>query len=211
MGIIDALGSAIACLLVTCFVGEISYRSYRSFVDVGELEEVPLNQHGMPDLRQYKSAALFLYNTTVAEHHEFLHDVKVANQKHPVTVFQLECANGGRERKSLCSMYGHGQVHEYEEPPVMFFHKGEWSESYHDDIQTKEVPKPEGRRQRVAAIVKWLDVADRRGRAKLDERQEMLDRLRYEEGPSQVYRRKMMEEQAKKAADEKKKDGKKEL
>ena len=81
-GFCSALSSAIACLIGTAFIAEIGYRQYEALLGSfgnHELEEAPLNQYGVVDLRKHKSAALFLYNTTVEEQHHFLHDVKLAN------------------------------------------------------------------------------------------------------------------------------------
>ena len=192
--ICNTIGSVLVCLIVSFVAGEIVFRQYNSFFDVEEMQEAPLNRYNLVDFgKKKKSAALFLYNETVDAHHTFLHDVRTANQGHAVDVYQLECT----AHKSICSSFGHGQVHEYEEPPVMFFHHNEWSESYHDDMQTGKVPKPQSRATRVAAIVSWLDAASTRGGDKLAEREMMINRLRSEKSPSQRMRE-MMDEQAKK-------------
>ena len=196
-GICQGLVSAVACLIGTCIIGEIGYRQYNAMTRFDELPVCPLNQHGVPLLHKLKSAAVFLYNASVDEHHEFLHDVGIANSRHAVTVYQLECTT----HRSVCGMYGHGQVHEYEEPPVMFFHKGEWSESYHDDLQQGFIPKPKDRQQRVKAIVKWLDAADARGADKIFEREQKISEMNSMLPPS----KRMMREAIKKAEEEKKK------
>lgn len=189
----NMIGAAIACLIGTCIVAELAYRGATYVNDFDELPEVPLNQYNVISLRKYESAGVFLFNHSVEAHHEFLHDVKIANSRHAVTVFQLDCMN----HKSVCGSLGHGQMHEYEEPPVLFYHKGEWSESYHDDLQQDIVPKPESRRQRVKTIVAWLDQAHKRGRDKLHEREMMLNRLSSVESPSQRMMREMREKNEK--------------
>lgn len=188
------LGAGLVCMIGSGIVAEFGYRSVKYFTEHDELDEVPLNQYDVIDLRKYESAAVFLFNHTVDAHHEFLHDVKVANARHPVAVFQLDCV----DHRSICGTLGHGQMHEYEEPPVLFYHKGEWSESYHDDIQTKKVPKPESRRQRVKTIVKWLDNAHGRGSKKIFDREMYLNNLRAMESPSQRMMREHRENMAKK-------------
>jgi hypothetical protein len=102
--ICTGLMSAFACIISTCVVAEFGYRFHTHLHHFDELDEAPLNGYGVVDLREHKSAALFLYNTTVEHHHDFLHDVKVANARHPVPVFQLECTY----HKSICGSYRHG-------------------------------------------------------------------------------------------------------
>jgi hypothetical protein len=95
-------------------------------------------------------------------------------------------------------------VYEYEEPPVMFFHRGEWSESYHDDLQQGFVPKPSGSRARAKAIVAWLDKAHQRGGDRIQERERKLASM---ESPTQIMRRELLAKEMKK----KEEKGKKEL
>lgn len=108
---------------------------------------------------------LFLYNSTISSHIEFLHDVRVANWRHDVRFFKQDCT----ERRELCAYFGHGETHAYD-PPLLFFHKGEWSESFHDEIQLGEHPSPASRRQRVKAMVRWIDRAAPRAATKLHDR-----------------------------------------
>ena len=78
----------------------------------------------------------------------------------------------------------------------MMFRYAEWSESYHDDLQQGILPKPENRRQRVRALVKWLDRASDRAHHKLIERENMIMRMRSEGSPTQRMMEKMQKEQA---------------
>ena len=201
------IGSVCTCILFTTVALEFGYRQYNHFTNWGELDEAPLNQYNVISLRKYTSAAVFLYNTTLPEHHEFLHDVKVANYHHSVDVFQLECT----QHKAICGSLGHGQIHEYEEPPVIFYHKGEWSESYHDDVQQGKVPKPTTRKQRVAAIISWLDKAHARGNTRIVERANRIAEMDAMGSPTQRMMEQMRKEAEKKGAgkpkDEKKPGG----
>ena len=121
----------------------------------------------------------------------------MANYKHRVSVYKLDCT-GSDARKKLCASFGHGAIHEYEEPPLMFLHAGEWSESYHDDIQQKKVPKPSNRRQRVASVIRWLDAAAPRAQTTLIDRSNMMARMQAEGSPMQRYMRQQAKENEKK-------------
>ena len=85
-----------------------------------DIEDCPINQYDHIDLIGHEEAALFLYNSSVPDHVVFMHDVRVANYKHPLDVFKLECNVHAR----LCAQFGHGSIHEQEEPPVMFYRYG---------------------------------------------------------------------------------------
>ena len=84
----------------------------------------------------------------------------------------------------------------------MFFHNGEWSESYHDEIHTGARPKAESRRQRVKAIVRWLDAAKKRGKDKLREREEMIQSFHQHGSPIQRMQRAAEKERRAKEAKE---------
>ena len=119
---------------------------------------------------------------------EFMHDVRVANWQHSVEIYKVDCVKEMR----FCAERGHGDVHEYE-PPIMFYHHGEWSESFHDDVQTGKVPKPSTRSERVAAVLRWLDRAAPEAAGKILHRENEFARMRAE-GDSPTQR--MMKENA---------------
>ena len=194
------IGMALVCMVATGLAAEVAYRSsepIRRYLGshVDELPAVPLNKWLQPDLKQYPACAIFLYNATIESHHEFLHDVRVANAGHKVPAFEMDCTDGD-DYKRLCGQYGHGEIHKNEEPPMIFFHRGEWSESYHDDLQQGKVPKPESRHQRVKHIISWLDKAAARAQKRIRERESMLasassplDRMKAEYGEEEAWKR----------------------
>ena len=206
------LGAGLMCLIGSAAVAEIAFRTLEPLRKslgwaVDELPQVRLNMYGQPDLRKYESAALFLYNASIEGHHHFLHDVKAANTGHKVPAFELECSEG-EAQKTLCAQYGHGGM-EYEEPPMMFFRYGQWSESYHDDVQTGKVPKPTGRKERVRALVKWLDTAASRAEDTIMKRESRLAEMRAMGSPSQQMRKQMDKRMAEEEKQKQRKAGQK--
>jgi len=147
-----------------------------------------------------KQFALFLYNSTMPHHLEFMHDVRVANWRHDIGIFKHDCT---KPPGSLCAERGHGNVHEYE-PPILFYHGHEWSESFHDDIQTGKVSKPTTRRQRVNAVLRWLDQAAPSAEQKLFDRENYFARMRAEGSPTQRMMREMEKKVAKEAKEKEK-------
>jgi len=174
----------------------ISYMRHRS--GGKEVPDVPIHPlHKVVHHKQLpKQFALFLYNSTMPHHMEFMHDVRVANWRHDINIYKHDCI----KESAICGMVGHGNVHEYE-PPILFYHDSEWSESYHDDIQQDKVARPTTRSERVAAVLKWLDQAAPSARDKLREREDMLNRLRGEGSPTQRYMKMMQEKAAKEEAE----------
>jgi len=165
------------------------------FFGAEDVVDVPLNRYGVPAVKS-RQWALFLYNSTMPHHMEFMHDVRVANWKHDLDIFKADCVKEAR----LCGERGHGRVHEYE-PPIIFYHHGEWSEAFHDDIQVGKVSKPTTRSQRVKAVVSWLDRAASGAGAKLQERERFLSSNR---GMAQQLMEKRREDLLKKAKEEEK-------
>jgi hypothetical protein len=192
----------------------ISYARHR--LGAADLRHVPMNDYGQLHWRALPDQfAIFLYNSTLPPHIEFLHDVRVANWKHSVDVYRCDCAR----HTAFCAERGHGsmdKVHcapndkacdgEPLEPPILFYHQKEWSESYHDDLQQGKHPKPTTRRQRVRTMLRWLDQAAVQAADKLEARRNWIEDMRFRESPTQQYMRKMMEEQQKKQKKQKKQE-----
>ena len=202
----------VVCLIPACFstaaiyhylVDDDPHYSFLAFarhkLAIGkDIPDIPLNQHAVPNLAVLPSQfALFLYNSTMPHHVEFMHDVRVANWRHSISIYKNDCVKFHR----LCAERGHGEVHEYE-PPTMFYHGGEWSESYHDDIQVGKVAKPSTRGERVETLLRWLDRASEQAGDKIFEREQMFARYRAEGSPSQKMMRKMQKEHDEKKAKE---------
>lgn len=174
------------------------------YTGAGDIPNVPIHpQYSNIYYKRLPSqAALFLFNSTMPHHIEFMHDVRVANWRHDVSIFKHDCT----KHSSICGSLGHGNVHEYE-PPILYLHDGEWSESYHDDIQQDKVPRPKTRTERVDSVLRWLDKAAPGAPDKLREREMMLNRMREQGSPTQRY----MEEMRKKEESKGKKKAKAEL
>lgn len=123
----------------------------------------------------------------LADHVEFLHDMQVAHTHHKEIDFvKADC----ERQKTLCASLGHADVHEYE-PALMFYHNGEWTESFHDDIQTGKRPPPTSRRDRVREVLKWVDAhRPNAGRAIL-ERENRWAEMRHTGSPAMQKMREM--------------------
>jgi len=126
-------------------------------------------------------------------HIEFMHDVRVANWRHDVGIFKHDCT---KPPGNVCAERGHGEVHEYE-PPILFYHGHEWSESFHDDIQTGKVSKPSTRRERVNSVLRWLDEAAPSAQQKLADRETQFAHMRAMGSPTQRMMRKFREDKEK--------------
>ena len=142
------------------------------------------------------SSVSICHKDSMPHHMEFMHDVRVANWKHEMTIYRHDCV----KVNSICASLGHGAVHDYE-PPLLFYHDGEWSESFHDDIQTGKAPKPTTRQERVQSMIRWIDNASPSAANKLFEREQMFAKMRHEGSPMQKYMREIHKKEAEKNKD----------
>jgi len=198
----------IVCILPFCFTGKLlhafmndedPHHSLYAYVrHRAGANDVP-NVKFHPDLSRIywekmpKQFALFLFNSTMPHHIEFMHDVLVANWRHDVGIFKHDCT---KPPGNVCAERGHGEVHEYE-PPILFYHGHEWSESFHDDIQTGKVSKPSTRRERVNSVLRWLDEAAPSAQQKLADRETQFAHMRAMGSPTQRMMRKFREDKEK--------------
>jgi len=187
---------AIPCLLFTAAtigfmmdeVGHISPMSYLSHkVTPIEMGTAPTSSGYLAPRKLPRECVLFLYNGSTPHHVEFLHDMQVAHTHHKEIDFvKADC----ERQKTLCASLGHADVHEYE-PALMFYHNGEWTESFHDDIQTGKRPPPTSRRDRVREVLKWVDAhRPNAGRAIL-ERENRWAEMRHTGSPAMQKMREM--------------------
>ena len=170
---------------------------FRHALGASDVPEAKINEYGWFDFKRMPSqSVIFLYNSSMPHHMEFMHDVRVANWKHEMTIYRHDCV----KVNSICASLGHGAVHDYE-PPLLFYHDGEWSESFHDDIQTGKAPKPTTRQERVQSMIRWIDNASPSAANKLFEREQMFAKMRHEGSPMQKYMREIHKKEAEKNKD----------
>ena len=164
-----------------------------------EVPDVPLKDERIDPYWLGKQAAVFLYNHTMPHHAEWMHDVAVANMRHHMSLYKLDCV----AHPPACGTLGHASCHEYD-PPIIFYHHGQWSESFHDDIVRGVTPNPSSSHRRVRAVMRWIGEASRRADQRLKERKRMIKHMDSHGSPSMHYHwQRLMEQKAKEKEAEK--------
>lgn len=158
-----------------------------------------INNRALAHMHQ---VVLVLFDSTVEEHVQLMAAIQEANLRHDINFVKHDCHRAA----SACSTVGHAEVATYE-PPLMFYHYGQWSESFHDEIQVGNRTFGERvgeehrwivpRHERVAAVLEWASEAAKRADQKIVEREQRLAQMSYGFA-EQLYQAQMA---AKEAAD----------
>jgi len=180
--------------------------------DASTIADAPVDamgSHGyinFRQLRQMHQVVLVLYNSSVEEHMQIMHAIHEVKMRHDINFVKHNC----NKLRSACSSLGHGDVHTYE-PPLMFYHYGQWSESFHDEIQTgeKEFGERRGeehrwvvpRAQRVATMLKWASQAAERADHTIFKRENYFAEMKAKSYGSNIMEQMRAAQAAKEAKD----------
>jgi hypothetical protein len=143
---------------------------------VGLREMLPNDNHYVP-VHEHDNLALVLFNQSIAAHREFVVDARRANAKHRVKMATLDCDAHPRACHKAHLQVEDELVSDYEigedEPIVLFYHRGFSTEAWHETVASHDaLTKPATRKERIASLVAWLDVAIARAEPRLEEAQQ---------------------------------------
>jgi len=180
------LATSVSFIVLPLVLEDRGMHLFESFEHFGwqgnQMRPCPLVQGGMgkyidqTKMKTMHQAVLVLHNSTVPHHVDVLEVIEHAQIRRDLIFLKHDC----HYERGPCGSLGHGEVHLHE-PPLMFYHYGQRSESFHDDIQ--QGLKPFGSRdgtnhkwhvdpeERMHAILEWADAAAHRADDKLMERE----------------------------------------
>jgi len=116
------------------------------------------------NLYSYDNLALVLYKGNNSAHLDFLRDARKANKQTEIQVGMVNCDEHPKTCDTPEHNLGLSTIHVTKaeigkEPAVLFYWKGTAVDSFQEAIVNGTITKPTSSSTRVAALVKWMDLA----------------------------------------------------